>query len=130
MINDDLLKKFLDGNLGFNDFFMMITDGTKINAEMEGGHAHTELTGNPMGIAMLIAACIHSITHSKRHSVSFERMMKHIEVSYKLLVTIDKLNNTTGHIFESKEMADVIEELIKNPELYKKIKESMDNNEK
>ena len=118
----DLLSH-LSSIIGNKDSFMSMFDkmmskmirNTKINAEVISGNVgRIELSGNPLGIAFLIAQIIQII--EEKYEFPHEDIMHLIQSNYKFLNNLNAVN-----VFESEkdnftpEMLNVIEELLKNP---------------
>ncbi len=118
-----IVKELSNRNIDFNRI-LKSSCNTFINADSDkNGEISIEMKGSPIGLSILISFCIQAII-AKHDNIDIEKMIQWIRINYAV-IEVQKNEKKMISINEP-EMADVILELLKNPEKRDEIKKLLD----
>ena len=129
---EKMIDDLKNGNFNPSDCFMPLVtellENTSIDASYDSGEISIEMAGNPMGLSWLIAICIKSIIDvekkKKRRTITIDEFLDWIETHYKILEIL--YGNANVFTSDNKEMADIISEMLKNPEKIDEVRKMME----
>lgn len=129
---EKMIDDFKKGKFNPSDCFMSLIaellEDTSIDASYDSGEISIEMAGNPLGLSWLIAICIKSIIDVEkkkgRRIITIDEFLNWIETHYKILEIQQKDKNV--FTCDNKEIADVIREMLKNPEKIDEVRKMME----
>lgn len=129
---EKMIDDLKNGKFNPSDCFMSLVtellEDTSIDASYDSGEISIEMAGNPLGLSWLIAICIKSIIDVEkkkgRRTITIDEFLNWIETHYKILEIQQKDKNV--FTCDNKEMADVIREMLKNPEKIDEVRKMME----
>lgn len=129
---EKMIDDLKNGKFNPSDSFMPLVaellEDTSIDASYDSGEISIEMAGNPLGLSWLIAICIKSIIDvekkKRRRTITIDEFLYWIETHYKILEIQQKDKNV--FTCDNKEMADVIREMLKNPEKIDEVRKMME----